>query len=126
MKFEMVHQNFNVADLDKAIEFYEKALGLQVIRRSPSADGAYEIAFMGNDESDFRLELTWLRDHPQKYDLGEEEFHLAFRTPDIEAARAYHRELDCICYENTKLGVYFIMDPDGYWLEIVPDRRQQN
>lgn len=124
-EYKMVHQNFNVADLDKAIEFYNKALGLTVQRRSASPDGAYEIAFVGNDTTDFGLELTWLRDHPQKYNLGECEFHLAFRVDDIEAAREYHRELGCICYENTKLGVYFIMDPDGYWLEIVPNRMKK-
>lgn len=125
MKFKMVHQNFNVADLDKAIEFYDKALGFKVTRKMPAADGSYIIAFVGNEETDFGLELTWLRDHPQKYNLGECEFHLAVRVDDIEAARAYHRELGCICYENTKLGVYFIMDPDGYWIEVVPNRNKK-
>ncbi|MEQ2429360.1 lactoylglutathione lyase, partial [Enterocloster hominis] len=27
-----------------------------------------------------------------------------------------------ICYENPGMGIYFITDPDGYWLEIVPAR----
>ena len=35
---------------------------------------------LGDGESDFRLELTWLRDRTEPYDLGEQEFHLAFRT----------------------------------------------
>lgn len=33
--------------------------------------------------------------------------------------------MGCICYENKDMGIYFIEDPDGYWLEIVPDRRKQ-
>ena len=120
MKFKMVHENYNVADLDKSMRFYEEALGLKERRRKTSDE--HIIVFMGNDESDFELELTWLKDHPQKYDIGEEEFHLAFRTDDYEAAHKKHEEMGCICMENPKMGIYFIMDPDGYWLAIVPTR----
>ena len=122
MQFKMVHENYNVADLDKSLAFYEKALGLYEISRKVAKDGSYIIVFIGNGASDFRLELTWLRDHPQKYDIGEEEFHLAFRTDDYKAAHDLHEEMNCICYENTVMGIYFIQDPDGYWLEIVPER----
>ena len=73
-------------------------------------------------QTDFRLELTWLRDHPQKYDLGECEFHLALRADDYEAAHQRHEEMGCICFENPKMGIYFISDPDGYWIEIIPTR----
>lgn len=121
MKFKMVHENYNVADLDKSMRFYEEALGLKERRRKTSDE--HIIVFMGNEESDFELELTWLKDHPQKYDIGEEEFHLAFRTDDYEAAHKKHEEMGCICMENPKMGIYFIMDPDGYWLEIVPTRK---
>ena len=120
MKFKMVHENYNVADLDKAMRFYEEALGLKELRRKTSDE--HIIVYMGNDESDFELELTWLKDHPEKYDIGEEEFHLAFRTDDYEGAHKKHEEMGCICMENPKMGIYFIMDPDGYWLEIVPTR----
>ena len=80
------------------------------------------IAYVGNEQSDFELELTWLRDHPQPYDIGEEEFHLAFRTDDFEAAHALHEQMGCICFENPSMGIYFIQDPDGYWLEVLPTR----
>ena len=122
MKFKMVHENYNVADLEKSLAFYEEALGLTEIRRKEAEDGSFIIAFIGNAESDFQMELTWLRDHPQPYNLGECEFHLAFQTEDIEAAHRKHAEMGCICYENPKMGIYFIIDPDGYWLEIVPVR----
>ena len=79
--------------------------------------------FVANDEADFELELTWLRDHPQPYDIGEEEFHLAFRTDDFAAAHALHESMGCICFENHAMGIYFIEDPDGYWIEIVPARK---
>lgn len=120
MKFKMYHENYNVADLDRSLNFYKEALGLEERRRITAEDGSFIIAYVGNDETDFELELTWLKDHPQAYDLGECEFHLAFHTDDYEAAYAKHKEMGCICFENPAMGIYFITDPDGYWLEIVP------
>ena len=122
MKFKMVHENYNVANLEKSLAFYREALGLTKIRRKEAEDGSFIIVFIGNDESDFQMELTWLRDHPQPYNLGECEFHLAFQVADFEAAHQKHAEMGCICFENPKMGIYFITDPDGYWLEIVPVR----
>ena len=121
MKFKMVHENYNVSDLKQSLEFYEKALGLTEVRRIEKDD--FTIVYVANEEADFQLELTWLKDHPQKYDLGECEFHLAFRTDDYEAAHKLHSEMGCICYENPGMGIYFIQDPDGYWLEIIPEQR---
>lgn len=120
MKFKMIHENYNVKNLENSLEFYEKALGLSEKRRTVTDD--FIIAFVGNEESDFEMELTWLKDHTQAYDLGECEFHLAFRVDDFKAAHALHEEMGCICYENPAMGIYFIEDPDGYWLEIVPTR----
>jgi len=123
VRFKMVHQNYNVFDLEKSLEFYEKALGLSEKRRITAKDGSFIIVYVGNDESDFLLELTWLKDWDKPYDLGDNEFHLAFRTDDFEAAHALHKEMGCICYENEQMGIYFITDPDGYWLEVLPTRK---
>lgn len=123
MKFTMIHENYNVADLQRSLAFYEKALGLTEKRRKTAPDGSFIIVYVGNEESDFELELTWLKDHPQNYNLGECEFHLAFRTDDFEAAHKKHEKMGCICFENHAMGIYFIQDPDGYWLEIVPTRK---
>lgn len=122
MKFKMVHENYNVLNLEKSLMFYKEALGLTEIRRKEAEDGAYIIVFMGNDASDFQLELTWLKDWEKPYNLGDNEFHLAFRVDDYDAAHELHEKMGCICYENKKMGIYFISDPDGYWLEIVPTR----
>ena len=122
MTFTMVHESYNVSNLDASIDFYGKALGLHEVRRKTASDGSYIIAYLANENASFELELTWLRDHPQKYDLGECEFHLAFRSDDYDAAHALHEQMGCICFENPKMGIYFITDPDGYWLEIVPTR----
>ena len=118
MKFKIVHENYNVTDLNKSLAFYEKALGLHETKRI-NGDG-FTIVYLGNDTGSFLLELTWLAEHPQPYDLGECEFHLAFEADDYEAAHKLHEEMGCICYEDPAMGIYFITDPDGYWLEIVP------
>ena len=120
MQFKMIHENYNVADLDKSIAFYGEALDLHEVRRIEAEDGSFVIVFLANASSDFELELTWLRDMKRPYNLGDCEFHLAFRTDDYEAAHAKHEEMGCICYENHAMGIYFIKDPDGYWLEILP------
>lgn len=121
MVFQMVHENYNVSNLAASLAFYEKALGLTEQRRKESEH--FTIVYLSNAESTFELELTELKEHPQKYDLGECEFHLAFRTDDFAAAHKLHEEMGCICFENPAMGIYFITDPDGYWLEIVPTRK---
>lgn len=123
MKFRMVHENYNVKDLDKSLAFYKEALGLTEKRRMVADDGSFIIVYIGNEESDFELELTWLRDWDKPYNLGDNEFHLAFVTDDYEKAYEKHKQMGCICYENPSMGIYFINDPDGYWLEIVPARK---
>ena len=120
--FTFNHFNFNVSDLDKSLKFYKDALGLEPVRRKEAEDGSCVSVCLGDGKTDFRLELTALRDHPQKYDLGECEFHLALQAKDFEAAHAKHEAMGCICFENPKMGIYFISDPDGYWIEIIPVR----
>jgi lactoylglutathione lyase len=122
MKFNFAHNNINVLDLEKSVEFYKKALGLTEVRRKEAADGSFILVFLGDGETNHNLELTWLKDWDRPYDLGDNEFHLAFTVDDYDAAHALHSEMGCICYENPGMGIYFIEDPDGYWLEIVPKR----
>ena len=123
MKFTFAHNNFNVRDLDKSMEFYKEALGLSEVRRITAEDGSFIIVYLGDGGGSIHsLELTWLRDWDRAYNLGDNEFHLAFTVEDFEAAHARHREMGCICFENEAMGIYFITDPDGYWLEIIPQK----
>ena len=119
---KIVHCNINITNHEKSIAFYEKALGMKVMREKTAADGSFVLTYVGNEESPFLIELTWLRNHPQPYELGENESHIAFAVKDMDAAHALHAQMGCICFENEKMGIYFIEDPDGYWLEIVPER----
>src|SRR5690554_5869404 len=123
MKFEFNHFNFNVQDLERSLLWYKQALNLEEVRRKEANDGSFIIVFLTDNTTDFKLELTWLKDHPNPYDLGEQEFHLAFVVEDYQNAYDLHKEMGIIIYENKKMGIYFLEDPDGYWIEIVPKFR---
>lgn len=116
---KFAHNNFNVLNLESSLKFYKEALGLQEVRRLEKPD--FTLVYLGDGgETPHQLELTWLKDRKEAYNLGENEFHLAFVTDEYEAFHAKHKAMGCICYENPTMGIYFISDPDGYWLEIVP------
>jgi lactoylglutathione lyase len=122
MAFTFVHNNFNVLDLNRSLEFYREALDLTEMHRIAPAEGRFIIVYLGDGRSEHRLELTWLRDRTEPYNLGDNEFHLALRTDNFDAAHARHARMGCICYENPEMGIYFIHDPDDYWIEILPSR----
>ena len=123
MQFTIAHTNINVCNLDKSLEFYQKALGLEVIRRRKSSDESFELVYLGDGSTSHQIELTWLRDRKEAYDLGDNEWHIAFVVDDFKKAHDLHEEMGCICYENKAMGLYFIEDPDGYWLEICPTKK---
>jgi len=116
------HCNINVTNLDNSIAFYEKALGLSICQEKLAEDGSFKLVYLSDGKSDFQIELTWLKDHPQAYNLGENKSHICLVVDDYQATYQFHKELGCICFENKKMGLYFIEDPDGYWWEIIPKR----
>ena len=123
MKFVMNHCNVNVRDLEKSVKFYQEAFGLEIVRTHEPEDKSFKLVFLEDANHFWRLELTWLRDWEKEgYDLGDNEMHLALVTDDFEKAHEKHKEMGCICFENPKMGIYFIEDPDGYWIEIIPTR----
>jgi lactoylglutathione lyase len=122
MKFRLAHTNINVLDLDKSLAFYREALGLRAVRTYEQPDGEFKLVYLTDEANHYQIELTWLRDRIQPYNHGDNDLHLAFVTNAYDAAYRKHKEMNCICYENRAMGVYFIEDPDGYWLEIVPEK----
>lgn len=123
MQFTFAHNNFNVLNLGKSLTFYKEALQLVEQRRVASPDGSFILVFLGDGQMPHQLELTWLKDRQEPYNLGDNEFHLAFKVDDFAAAHEFHEKMGCICYENKAMGIYFINDPDDYWIEIIPLKR---
>ena len=128
MRFCAVHTNITVADLEKSITFYDTAFGMKVVRRVDGADKSFRLAFLETEEGGHRLELTWYRDR-DAYRAGanEEAFgfipHVGFVPDDFDAALEFHKKLGIVCLESEKRGVYFVKDPDGHWMEVVPRHR---
>ncbi|EFM38541.1 glyoxalase family protein [[Eubacterium] yurii subsp. margaretiae ATCC 43715] len=123
MEFKFAHNNFNVLDLEKSMKFYEEALGFKEGRRKEASDGSFTLVYLTDGQSKHELELTYLKDRTTPYDLGENEFHLAVEVDDFEAAHKKHQEMNCIVFENKAMGIYFIADPDNYWIEIIPAKK---
>ena len=119
MTFEMIHGNRNVFDLEKSVRFYKEALGFEEALRYHDPDGKFILVFMKGANVPFQLELTWLVDRKEPYNLGDNEIHLAVKADDYDAALKFHRDMGCVCLEPQG-KYYFISDPDGYWIEILP------
>lgn len=122
MGFRFVHNNINVFDLNKSLQFYQEALELKEVSRKEAEDGSFILVYLSDGQSNHQLELTWLRDRTEPYNLGDNEIHLAFKTENFDLALAKHQKMGCVCFENPDMGIYFISDPDGYWLEVIPER----
>lgn len=123
MRFTMAHTNINVMNLDKSIAFYREALGLEIARTYDSPDGEFKLVYLTDHKGTYQIELTWLKERTEPYNHGDNELHLAFVTDEFQTAYAMHSKMGCICYENHEMGIYFIQDPDGYWLEVVPEKK---
>ena len=109
--FRFAHNNLNVLDLERSLKFYAEALDLHEVGGIDGGD-EFKIVHLGDSfGSHHKLELKWIPNRKNPYDLGENVVHLAFTTKNFDSAHARHE----------KMGIYFIEDPDGYWLEILPE-----
>jgi len=123
MQFTFAHNSINVLNLEKSLAFYREALQLTEVRRHEAPDGSFIIVFLGDGQTLHQFELTWLKDRKEPYNLGDNEFHLALKVDDFAGAHALHEKMGCICYENKDMVIYFINDPDDYWIEIIPQKK---
>lgn len=123
IQLKLNHFNINVTDLNKSIEFYKNNLDLHVLREKKDPNGNYHLVYLADKYQGVTIELTWIKSKEGKYDLGDNEIHIAFSTNDFEATHKRHAENGVIIYENHNMGVYFIVDPDGYWIEIIKEKK---
>ena len=78
MAFSFTHVNFNVLDLSRSMEFYARAFDFREKRRLEAS--GFTLVYLTDGASDFELELTYLHERKEPYNLGEKEFHLALYT----------------------------------------------
>lgn len=93
-----------------------------LLREMGPEDGSWTNTFMGNDGVPFEIELTWNRGRVEPYENGGKDTHIAFVVDDFDAAHELHEKMGCIIRENPRMGLYFIADPEGQWIEILPAR----
>ncbi|MGI6535647.1 MAG: VOC family protein [Eggerthellaceae bacterium] len=123
MKAKFIHHCLHCLDKEKSIAFYREALGLEPVREMGPEDGSWTNTYLANDTCPFEVELTWNRGRTEPYDNAGKDVHMAFEVPDYEAAHALHEKMGCILRDNPALGIYFITDPDGQLIEILPAKQ---
>lgn len=120
MQFRMIHNNINVLDLERSMNFYAEALGLFEVKRIVPASGDVTIVFLGDGQSDHKLELTQITGRTEPYEPGDNGRHLAFSTDDFQGSLEKHQKMGCVKSVNEASGIYYLEDPDGYTVEILP------
>lgn len=120
MKFRFVHNCLFVSDLERSVKFYHDALGLEPVKTMHPSDMDATLVFLSDGESTHQLELGYVPARKEPYALGDNEFHIAFSVEDMDKAHALHEKMGCICRDPETEPVYFIQDPDGYQIEIIP------
>lgn len=120
-----IHTMIRVLDLDRSIDFYDKAFGLKVADRF-DFDG-FALVYLRNDENDFEIELTWNEGQAEPYSHGSGYGHVAVCVDDATAEHArfvslglepndvkeFHRE------GSLMARFFFVQDPDGYKIEVL-------
>lgn len=122
----ILHTMLRVGDLQRAIDFYTKVMGMNLIRTTDRPDQKYSLAFVGyGSESDQAvLELTFNYGVTQ-YDLGAGYGHIAIEVQDAaEACQKIKTNGGQVTREGgpVKGGstvIAFVTDPDGYKIELI-------
>lgn len=124
---KIIHSMVRVRDLDASLDFYRRALLLDVADRFDFSD--FTLVYLRNDETGFELELTHNHEHDSPYDLGNGYGHIALSVADLDAE---HRRLSDMGLSPEPTAIkeffrddalmarfFFIQDPDGYKIEIL-------
>lgn len=122
----ILHSMLRVADLEAALEFYTRALGMRLLRRRDYPEGRFTLAFVGyqDERAAAALELThnWDRDG---YTQGDGYGHLAIEVEDaaVTCARAralgYRVTREAGLMQHGRSVIAFLEDPDGYKVELI-------
>lgn len=120
MGFRLVHTCLKVEDLSRTLQFHQQALAMVEKRRVQA--GPMTLVYLGDSENTPQeIELQWQPEVEAPGNLGDNPTHLAFVVADFAAARERHRQLGYVVEENPVAGIYWLEDPDGYRIEILPE-----
>jgi lactoylglutathione lyase len=118
-----------VGDLQRAVNFYTKVLGMKLLRTTDRPEQKYSLAFVGFDDEERAavLELTY-NYGVERYDLGTAFGHIAIGMPDV--AKACERVRAAGAKVTREPGpvkggttvIAFVEDPDGYKIEFIERR----
>ncbi|MBE9559125.1 MAG: VOC family protein [Proteobacteria bacterium] len=120
-----IHTMIRVLDLDRSVDFYDKAFGMKVADRF-DFDG-FALVYLRNDENDFEIELTWNEGQAEPYSHGDGYGHVAVCVDDANAEHARFASLGLAPNEVKEFNrdgslmarFFFVQDPDGYKIEVL-------
>ncbi len=122
----LLHTMLRVGDLDRAIAFYTRVLGMKLLRQQDNPEYRYTLAFLGfgSNPAHAELELTY-NYGVTHYELGTAYGHIAIGVDDIyatceiirQAGAQITREPGPVLGGNTLIA--FVLDPDGYKVELI-------
>lgn len=120
---KMAHTCVRVKDLDASLRFYQAAFDFEETRRRDFPENEFTLVYLALPKDDYELELTYNYNHPG-YDLGDGYGHIAIAVDDLEGL---HEKQQAAGFEVTDLkglpgtapSYYFIVDPDGYKIEVI-------
>lgn len=122
MKARFAHFCSCIYDKEKTIKFYEEALGMHQDGEMTHPDGIWTKYMMKNDASEVLMELTYKPGFEGEFENCGKDAHIAFYVEDFQASYKLHKEMGIIVLDAAeKFGVYFITDPEGTWIEIMPE-----
>lgn len=118
----MNHICVRVLDLARSVTFYKETLDLTIQRELDMPDRGWKLIFLGDGVTDFQLELCKETVRTEPYQLGDDTPHVALVAEDFDGLKAKHRAMGLV-FDELPSGIYFIKDPDGHILEILPKNR---
>lgn len=123
---KMVHTCVRVKDLEKSLTFYKEAFNFEEVNRKDFPDNKFTLVYLSLPGDEYQLELTYNYDHPG-YNLGDGYGHIAIAVADVPQMHEKHKAenlevTDLKGLPNSEFRYYFVIDPDGYKIEVVQDR----
>lgn len=124
MDYQMIHTCIRVMDLERSERFYCEAFGFEISRRLDFPEHRFTLSYLRAPGGSFELELTHNHGRQEPYQLGNGYSHLAVGVQDLEGSHERHRGMglqpeSLKGLAGGKARFYFLVDPDGYLVEVV-------